>query len=142
MILVRSVLGLVFIVFSWGKLQYPRIFAESLLAYQVLPQSLITVVALILPWLELLAGLSMLAGYRYRGSAVALGGLSLLFMVVLSSVVWKGLDISCGCFVGVDWMTVNWMHIVLNAVLGTLAWLVFWKGPGVLAVEEPQQVFS
>lgn len=135
MIFFRLVLGGVFVVSSWGKLRYPRIFAESLLAYQVLPESLVTVTALVLPWMELLAGLCVLAGYRSRASAVALGGLSLLFMSVVSSVVWKGLDISCGCFVGMDPMTVNWKHTVLNAVLAFLALLVIYKGPGSLALD-------
>ena len=136
MILARLVLGAVFILSSWGKLHYPRIFAESLLAYQVVPESLVTLVAVILPWLELLAGLSMIAGFRSRASAVVLGGLSVLFMVVVSSVVWKGLDISCGCFVGVDWMTVNWKHIILNGVLALFAGLVFCKGPGAWTVDQ------
>ena len=135
MILFRLVLGLMFVLSSWSKLRYPRIFAESLLAYAVLPESLVTLTALVLPWLELLAGLSVLAGYRYRGSSIVLGSLSLLFMVVASSAVWKGLDISCGCFVGVDWLTVDWKHILVNAALAAFAGLVFWKGPGALSVE-------
>ncbi len=135
MIALRVVLGLVFIVSSWTKIRYPRIFAESLLAYQVLPQSLVTLVAVVLPWLELLAGLSMLLGYRYRGSAVVLGGLSLLFAMVLSSAVWQGLDISCGCFVGVEWMKVKWWHIVANLVFVVLAGAVFLRGPGRWAME-------
>lgn len=135
MSLLRVLLGALFVWSAWGKLVYPRIFAESLVAYDVLPAFLVTVVAVVLPWLEFSAGLSMLFGYRHKGSAVLLGGLSVLFMVVVSSAVWKGLDISCGCFVGVDWMTVDWKHIVLNAVLAVLAGLVFWKGPGAWALD-------
>ena len=59
MIALRLVLGLVFVVSSWTKIRYPRIFAESLLAYHVLPETLVTFVAVTLPWLELLAGLAV-----------------------------------------------------------------------------------
>lgn len=135
MIVARLILGGLFLFSSFGKLRYPRIFAESLLAFNVLPAGLVTLGALVLPWLELLAGLFMLVGYRYRGSALTLGALSLLFVFVLSSAVWKGLDISCGCFVGVDWMTVDWRHILANLLLAALAGLIFQKGPGVWAVE-------
>jgi len=135
LIVLRLVLGGLFLFSSFGKLRYPRIFAESLLAFNLLPAGLVTLVALALPWLELLAGLFMIAGYRYRGSALTLGALSLLFVFVLSSAVWKGLDISCGCFVGVDWMTVDWWHILANLLLAAIAGLIFRKGPGVLAVE-------
>lgn len=136
MIALRLVLGLVFVVSSWTKIRYPRIFAESLLAYHVLPETLVTFVAVTLPWLELLAGLAMLFGYRHRGSAIVLSGLSLLFAIVLSSAVWKGLDIGCGCFVGVEWMKVKWWHIVANLVFFGLAGAVFFRGPGRWAMEK------
>jgi uncharacterized membrane protein YphA (DoxX/SURF4 family) len=134
-IALRLILGGLFVVSSWGKLRYPRIFAEALLMYDVLPENLVTLVALVLPWLELLAGLFMIVGYRYRGSALILGALALLFVFVLSSAVWKGLDISCGCFVGVDWLRVDWKHILVNLFLVQIAGLIFLKGPGVWALE-------
>lgn len=135
MTLLRLILGTVFVVSSWSKLRYPRIFAEALLAYQVLPDNLVTVVAVVLPWLELLAGLAVLLGYRSRGSSLILGGLSLLFAIVLSSAVWKGLDISCGCFVGVEWMTVKWWHIAANLIFAFMAGAVFVRGPGRWAID-------
>jgi hypothetical protein len=52
-----------------------------------------------------------------------------LFAIVLSSAVWKGLDISCGCFVGVEWMKVKWWHIAANLVFFGLAGAVFFRGP-------------
>ena len=126
----RILLGLIFVISSWGKIRYPRVFAESLSAYQVLPDNLITLVALTLPWLELLAGLLLLVGYRVRGGALVIGAMSALFFLVVSSVIWRGLDLSCGCFVGVEWARVNWRHLVLNLVLLGSAAVVYRRGPG------------
>lgn len=125
----RILLGLVFLLSSWGKLRYPRVFAESLLAYRVLPEELITLVALTLPWLEFLAGLILLVGYRVRGGALVTGALSALFFLVVSSVIWRGLDLSCGCFVGVEWARVNWLHLGLNLALLGAAVIVYRGDP-------------
>ncbi len=128
LLLARAVLGLVFIVSGWSKIHYPWIFARALLAYELIPEQLVTVIAVVLPWLELLAGLAILVGYATKGSATIIFSLCLAFIVVLSSALWRGLDVSCGCLVGTEWSKVNGAHIAVDLVLSGLAFLLIWRG--------------
>ncbi len=73
-------------------------FAGSVAAYGLLPYAGNYLVAATLPYVEVLAGALLLANRKVRPAALLLGGLTLLFMIVLASAWWRGLDIDCGCF--------------------------------------------
>ena len=136
LLVARAVLGLVFIVSGWSKIHYPWIFARALLAYGLVPENLVTVIAIVLPWLELLAGLALLLGYATKGSATIVFSLCLVFIIVISSALWRGLDVSCGCLEGTSWSKVRWAHIVVDFVLSGLAFLLIWRGPGRWSVDK------
>ncbi|MFO7749757.1 MAG: MauE/DoxX family redox-associated membrane protein [Desulfobacteraceae bacterium] len=96
--LMRLLLGGVFIYASYDKILHPEAFAEAVYNYQILPDGLVNLTALMLPWLELLLGLFLIAGIWLPGvtliSTVLLG-------VFISALVFnqvRGLDIHCGCF--------------------------------------------
>ncbi len=94
----RLILGGVFIYASWDKILNPAAFAEAVFKYQLLPSQLINLMALILPWLELILGLLLLSGFWLSGAAL---GVNLLMIVFLSAIIFntaRGLDIPCGCF--------------------------------------------
>ena len=98
----RSVLRwLIAAVLVWaalGKLANLQEFFGALLAYRLpVPASLLRLVAIVLPWLELLCGLSLAAGLRTRP---ALGWAAVLFVVFALCTLqawWRGLAIDCGC---------------------------------------------
>lgn len=46
----------------------------------------------------LLAGLSLIVGIWIKGGALILSALSFAFAVAVGSALFRGLDISCGCF--------------------------------------------
>ncbi len=77
-------------------------FAGAIAAYRLLPATGNLLLAAILPYVEILAGLLLLTGSRVRASALLLGSLSLVFMVVLATVIARGLQIDCGCFGAAD----------------------------------------
>lgn len=94
----RLILGGVFIYASWDKILNPAAFAEAVFKYQLLPSQLINLMALILPWLELILGLLLLSGFWLSGAAL---GVNLLMIMFLSAIIFntaRGLDIPCGCF--------------------------------------------
>ena len=66
----RLVLGIVFIYASIYKILEPGMFAKSIWYYHMVPGVLINLMALILPWLEILVGLGLILGIFYRGSPV------------------------------------------------------------------------
>ena len=75
-----------------------------------------------LPWLEILAGLALLARWLYAGALLVIGALSVVFLAAIGSAWWRGLDITCGCF-GKETNATNFAaHILFNVlVLATTA---------------------
>lgn len=69
-------------------------------AYDVLPKAGVTVVATVLPWLEIVLGLLLLAGVAVRTVAVASAMLLLVFVAGVTQAWARGLSIDCGCFGG------------------------------------------
>jgi len=94
----RLYLGVVFIWACWHKIVDPGSFAVDVATYQLLPLPLINLLALVLPWVELVAGVLIIAGWRTRAAALLLAGMMLVFMVGLGWALHQGLDMSCGCF--------------------------------------------
>jgi uncharacterized membrane protein YphA (DoxX/SURF4 family) len=79
------------------KLLHPYEFAEAVLAYQLLPQSLVGAVTAVLPWLEIAAGLTLVVGLKRRSGLLLLSGLMGAFLVVILITLARGLKIDCGC---------------------------------------------
>jgi len=96
---IRWLLGLLFIWAALSKLANPTDFLGSILAYEMpLPEVLVRLTAVALPWIELLCGLALLANF-WTESALALMFLLFSVFIVATGSAWaRGLDISCGCF--------------------------------------------
>jgi len=99
LLLLRLALGGIFVYAAWVKLRDPwMLFAFSIDAYHVLPEWAVTVVARTLPWVELAAGLLLLAGRWMRVSTVAATALLALFFALMVRSYARGEGIDCGCF--------------------------------------------
>ena len=110
MLLGRVALGIVFLYAAYTKLLQVQLspfhiqsrqwtlFALSIDSYQLLPEWAVVAVARTLPWLELLLGLLLIAGYQLPYVAGASSALLLVFFGVMVRSHLKGLGIDCGCF--------------------------------------------
>jgi len=96
--LCRLALGAIFIYASLDKIAHPREFAAIIANYAILPDFLVTLPALVLPWLELFAGLCLVSGVWARSAALWLSLLLLLFILALGINALRGISMSCGCF--------------------------------------------
>jgi uncharacterized membrane protein YphA (DoxX/SURF4 family) len=94
----RLYIGGVFLFACYHKIVSPTSFAMDVATYQILPLSLINLMALVLPWIELFAGIMIVIGWRTRASALCISGMMLVFLVAIIIALAKGLDMSCGCF--------------------------------------------
>jgi uncharacterized membrane protein YphA (DoxX/SURF4 family) len=94
--LCRWMLAGIFIYAGSAKLLEPEIFAVLIEAYGIVPEGLLMPVAIVLPLLEVIAGIGLL--FDIRGSLALITGLLVLFMAVLGYGIWMGLDVDCGCF--------------------------------------------
>ena len=63
-----------------------------------MPRIVSDLIAVYLPWLEVLAGLALILRRLPLGALLAITGMTLVFMAALTSAWARGLDISCGCF--------------------------------------------
>lgn len=125
--LARWIVGGVFIAASYHKILDPGEFALSIYHYQLMPFDLINGLALILPWLELLAGVALILapGWR-RGAIVVLAGLLIVFTAAIGLNMARGIDVACGCFSSDPKAAhTTWLGILRNLsllVLAAVAW--------------------
>ena len=111
---IRIVLGLVFIFAAIFKASEPELFARSIANYKLLPIFLVNIFAIILPWIELCAGLLLMFGVSVRENSVILSGLLSVFIIAIIISLMRGLDIECGCFGTVDGAKVGVQKILEN----------------------------
>ena len=93
---VRWVLAGIFVYSGSVKLGAPSRFAEIIAGFGLLPDVLIYPVALLLPVIELVAGIGLV--FARRGSLLTVGVMLVMFIAVLFYGIHLGLDIDCGCF--------------------------------------------
>jgi len=94
----RWILGFTFIYASFHKIISPADFAKIVYGYGLFPAGLINLIAIIIPFLELVGGLALLLGFYPRSAAVIINGLLLAFITVLSINLIRGHEFDCGCF--------------------------------------------
>ena len=97
-LLVRLVVGGIFIYASIDKIINPGQFARIVYNYHLLPGELINIFALILPWVEFLCGLAIILGVYYEGSVMIMNLMVLSFIVALGINYIRGVNLECGCF--------------------------------------------
>jgi len=91
-------IGLVFLAAALAKIGDTTYFAQQVHNYRLVPLWSEHLIAMTMPWIELVAGLALVVGPRRRAGALIL----LVFMLVFTAAVgaaWaRGLDFHCGCF--------------------------------------------
>jgi uncharacterized membrane protein YphA (DoxX/SURF4 family) len=95
---VSFVLAAVFVVAGVSKIADPPGFAHEVHNYALLPGAAVNAAALVLPWLEVLAGVALFLGFWRRAAAGTLCVLLLLFVGALSINLARGRPVDCGCF--------------------------------------------
>ena len=121
--------GLGGLFFYVGLLKYlnPYEFAEAVQAYQLLPGSLVGVVAAGLPWVEIAAGLALAFGLKRRSCLLLLAMLLVGFLMVIFITMARGLNIDCGCGLFFQ-RQVGWVPVLEDGLfLLWTAWLYWWE---------------
>jgi uncharacterized membrane protein YphA (DoxX/SURF4 family) len=97
-LLSRLILGGLFIYASYDKLFNPLPFAQIIHNYRLMPPAFINIIAVILPWIELSAGILLIIGIRVRGANFIIFTLLIMYIAMLSITAARGINIACGCF--------------------------------------------
>lgn len=99
-LLARLILGGVLLVAGYLKAFSPDKSMMAVRAYELLPIWLANVLGIILPWLEIGAGLLLILGVAIRYAAIFGSALMVLFIIAIAQAWARGLSIDCGCFGG------------------------------------------
>jgi len=126
-VLVAWLFGAVFVWAGIVKLSGLDDFQSVLRTYQIFPESSLTWIAAVMPWFEILLGVGLMIPHWRQASAFGVLGLNIAFIVILLSLLFRGITVSCGCF-GVELLPVgSWtllLAILRDIVFVILAWWV------------------
>lgn len=117
LLLIRTFIGGYFIYAAIPKIIEPLAFATSIYHYGLVPFWAINAVALILPWMELLAGSALLLGYKTKVAAALCGLMLVVFTLAVAWAVVNDLRIDCGCFGQAGGEEVSWWKVGKNTVM-------------------------
>ncbi len=125
--IMRLVLGAVFVFAGALKIFDPQLFAHEIDQYSIVPHASINLLALVLPWLELNCGILLVMGVWVRPAAGWVAIMSGSFLSAVMSVLVRGLKIKCGCFGTVGASFVGPWHLGMDLCLLAMAAWLFWK---------------
>jgi uncharacterized membrane protein YphA (DoxX/SURF4 family) len=119
------VVGGVFLYACWDKILEPRKFAAIVYQYQVIGPSAragffpANLLAVTLPWVELVVGLLLVTGLWRREAAAVAGGMLVMFLAAIGLATAQGVDVAnCGCFsVGEHGRTPGWLLVLQDVAL-------------------------
>jgi putative oxidoreductase len=125
-LILRLILGGVFIAAGALKIWEPTAFAADIANYRLLPHEAVNLLAITLPWIEIAAGLFLVCGIWRRASALVITILMIVFLAAIGQALARGLDIRCGCFGTVEARKVGVLSlgqdILMFVVAAWLAW--------------------
>jgi len=136
----EATLAAVFVYASYHKIIDPPDFAKQVYNYKITPGQLINLVAIYLPWVELVAGAALVLGLLgvpgRRGAAVLVGAMLLVFIAALSFNLLRDHPVACGCFEGSsaapktreELFSDMWETILRDAGMLVMAAWALWAG--------------
>jgi putative oxidoreductase len=74
------------------------LFYEDIISYDLVSSDFAMMIAVYLPWLEVVTGLALLGPWLRLGALTISALMTVVFLGALGSAWWRGLDITCGCF--------------------------------------------
>jgi len=105
----------------------PLHFADDIRSFHLLEDPWVAVLAMTLPWVEIISGSAVILGFLRQGGLLILNGSLLVFLAAISSAWHRGIDINCGCFGKTDSHATHaeliWRDIAL-LVLGVVLMLL------------------
>jgi uncharacterized membrane protein YphA (DoxX/SURF4 family) len=128
----RLLLAAVFIYAAVQKIGRPLLFADEIEMYRILGHGpVLYMLAIILPWIELFCGISLLTGVLMRGSALVLAVVNVIFIVVVAyrsaaimnaeAIPLHRVFFDCGCGFG---PTYAWRKLIEDSVFFFCALMV------------------
>jgi uncharacterized membrane protein YphA (DoxX/SURF4 family) len=124
----RLGVGITFIISGMSKLPEGTAFVKEVEKYRLLPDALANAYGSALPWVEIILGSLLILGLVSRVTA-GIGFLTALSLVIANSVVlYRGLNLECGCFGGLAELQTR-DAIIIDSILLIVTFLILmYKG--------------
>ena len=124
-LLLRIIIGGLFIYAGAIKALNPEAFAVDIESYRLLPSWMVYLLALYLPFLELVCGGLLIFDKFSLPVLTILTALMVAFTIAIVSAWMRGLDISCGCF-GKSSVETNYPWLISRdlLILGSVIFLL------------------
>ena len=119
------------IVFAWAglaKIAHPDEFLQNVRAYRLFPSAANGTIAIVLPWLELTAGIACFLPSWRRAGAVLASIFLASFVILIPLVMMQGPAPACGCFGRLSHQLTNGT-LIADFVLLLIASAVAWRDP-------------
>ena len=97
-LMARLLLGSIFIYASYHKIIAPDEFAKIVYGYDLFPDETINLIAIIIPFIELISGIALIIGVYTRPAAIIIIGMLTAFVIAISINIIRGHEFDCGCF--------------------------------------------
>ena len=117
LLLLRLLLGLIFIFAAIEKIVLPENFAVAISNYKLLPAEIINIPAIIIPWIEFMSGLMLLLGIMVKENSAIIAFLLIIFSIAIIISLFRGLNIDCGCFGTIYGSRIGLLKVVENILL-------------------------
>ena len=95
--IIRLYIALVFILSGLDKINNLATFSDAIANYKLLPINIINIFAIIIPWIEVVAGAMLLLGIFIKENSIIIFTLLGVFTLAIFIAVITGLNIDCGC---------------------------------------------
>jgi len=120
-LVIRLFIGITFIFYVVSKIADPALFAEEIGNYDMSPELINNILAIIFPWLELIVGVMLVFGVKIKENAFISTLMLIVFTIAVVIAAARGLDISCGCSGGSAQEKVGIAKILKNTGLIVLS---------------------
>jgi len=95
---VQLALGVFFVAAALPKIVDPPSFAHMVYNYRIMPGGIVNLMALVMPWIELLCGLALILGIWTAAARSIVAAMLLVFIAAIAINLARGNAIDCGCF--------------------------------------------
>jgi len=123
-LLARLIVAGVFLFAAVGKIADPHSFAEAIANYHLVPDAVSSIAASIVPVLEVVLAIALIAGVKERGAALIAGVMLVVFAGAMISTIVRGINLDCGCFGASAEARVNGTTVARNVVLALASFAV------------------
>lgn len=147
----RLLLGALFITASYDKIGHAADFYWVVRDYHLLPCALGPLAAMVLPWIELVAGVLLILGLLTPGANAVVLGLTAVFTAGIISAIWRNLSMDCGCFdlfaivekiAGADTARRGWVRALSTVGWPTVIRDIVFMLPGIYLLLRPNRFLS